>query len=177
MRSSLVLAGIALALVTALLGAAVNDAMDLQQRHEIQRDCERLIYDFLDRFESEHSKIANLMTEDGRALGSFGREAIREKALVIEKRAVVKVNALIATNLLVSVMDENSATATCYVTAYQHVYKDSKREGQAALTEPNSVTIWNWQFKRVKGEWKISTMNNELVLLSERLFRYLPENR
>ena len=177
MRWNIVLAGIGLALISVLPLALTADAtgkesMDIQKRQEIERECERIVYTFLRFFEGEHANTADLFAEDGSVpfpIGKItvGREAIREFFSTIDVRNV-ELNVLMANNLVITVVDENNATGFCYVTHYQHGYADSKREGQAVLREPNTVTGWFWEFKRVKGEWKIGEVDVDLVLLNER---------
>jgi hypothetical protein len=177
MRRNIVLAGIGLALlsVTPLAFTAEatgKESMDIQKRQEIERECERHVYTFLRFFEGEHAKTADLFTEDGSVpfpIGKItvGREAIREFFSTIDARNV-ELNVLMANNLVITVVDENNATGFCYVTHYQHGYADSKREGQAVLRAPNTITGWYWEFKRVQGEWKIGELDVDLVLLHER---------
>jgi hypothetical protein len=177
MRRNTVLAGIGLALISVLPLALTADAtgkesMDIHKHYEIGRECERLVYTFLRLFEDEHAKTADLLTEDGSVpfpIGkpTVGREAIREFFSTIDARNV-ELNVLIANNLVITVIDENDATGFCYVTHYQHLYADSKREGQAVLRAPNTITSWHWEFKRVKGEWRIGKLDCDLVLLDER---------
>jgi hypothetical protein len=177
MRWNIVLTGIGLALISVLAMAFTADAtgkesMDVHLRHEIERECERIVHSFLRLFEGEHAKTADLFTEDGSVpfpIGkpTVGREAIREFFSTIDARNV-ELNVLMANNLVITVVDENNATGFCYVTHYQHLYADSKREGQAVLRAPNTITAWHWEFKRVQGEWKIAKLDVDLVLLNER---------
>jgi len=151
--------------------AAKEGSMSLQQRHEIERECERPVYTFLRLFEREHAEAAELFTEDGSALlggePKVGREAIREFFSGIDVDDV-ELNVLIANNLVITVIDQDNAKGFCYVTHYQHRYADSKREGQAVLRTPHTITGWSWEFRRVKGEWKISRLELDMVLLNER---------
>jgi hypothetical protein len=177
MRWNIVLAGIGVALISVLPLALTADAtgkesMDIDKRYEIERECERLVHTFLRLFEGEHAKTADLFTEDGSVpfpIGKItaGREAIREFFSTIDARNV-ELNVLIANNLVITVVDENNATGFCYVTHYQHGYADSKREGQAVLRAPNTITGWYWEFKRVQGEWRFGKLDVDLVLLNER---------
>jgi ketosteroid isomerase-like protein len=177
MRRTTVLAGIGLAMASVLplaltADATGNESMDIHKRLEIERECERHVYTFLRLFEGEHAKTADLFTKDASVpfpsgKPTVGREAIREFFSTIDARNV-ELNVLMANNLVITVVDENSATGFCYVTHYQHVYADSKREGQAVLRAPNTVTSWYWEFKRVQGEWKIAKLDVDLVLLNER---------
>jgi len=177
MRRNIVLAGIGVALISVLTLAITTDAsgkgsLDISKRLQIERACEKQVYTFLKFFEGEHAKTADLFAEDGSVpfpMGKItvGREAIREFFSTIDARNV-ELNVLLANNLLITVVDENYATGFCYVTHLQHLYADSKHEGQAVLREPNTVTAWFWEFKRVKGEWKIGKLDVDLVLLNER---------
>ena len=184
MRWNIVVAGIGLALVSVVSLALTADAtgkesMDIHERHEIERACERQVYTFLRLFEGEHAKTADLFTEDGSVPFpsgkiTVGREAIREFFNTIDARDV-ELNVLLANNLLITVVDENNASGFCYVTHYQHAFADSKREGQGILREANTVTSWFWEFKRVEGEWKISKLDVDLTLLNERFLEYFSE--
>lgn len=132
--------------------------MDLQHRHQIERECERLVYMFLRFFEDEHSKAADLFAEDGQFNTLVGADNIRKEFLIIEKRAVVELNALVATNLLVYVIDENNAKGFSYVTHYQHRFKDEKREGPPVQTPTTPIMSWTYEFKRVGSDWKFSKL-------------------
>jgi hypothetical protein len=154
-------------------GAAGRGSIRIQQRHEIERECERQVYTFLRLFERDHSEVADLCTEDGSvefppAGPTVGREAIRERFSAVDVNDV-ELNVLIANNLLITVIDEDNATGFCYVTHRQHRYKDSKREGAAVLRDPWTISGWSWEFKRVEGEWKISKLVCKVVLYHELL--------
>jgi hypothetical protein len=184
MRRNIVLAGIGFALISVLTLAITADAigketLDIQKRQEIERECERVVYTFLKWFEGEHAKTADLFAEDGSVpfpMGKItvGREAIREFFSTIDARNV-ELNVLLANNLLITVADENNATGFCYVTHLQHLFEDSKREGMGVLREPNTVTSWFWEFKRVKGEWKIGKLDVDLTLLNQRFLEAASE--
>lgn len=150
-----------------------NSSMPLAERHQIEHEGERLINTFLRLFENEHAKTADLFTEDGQAFANVGREKIREAFSRIDARKV-EINVLISSNIIITVIDENNATGSCYATHYQHVYPDAKHEGQAESRAPNTITRWNWKFKRVKGEWRISKLETpETVLVRKDLFKYM----
>jgi len=184
MKRNIVLAGIGFALISVLTLAITADAigketLDIQKRQEIERECERVVYTFLKWFEGEHAKTADLFAEDGSVpfpSGKItkGREAIRKFFSTIDSKDV-ELNVLLANNLFVTVVDENTATGSCYVTHLQHLFPDSKREGQGVLGEPNTVTAWYWNFERVKGEWKIGEVDVDLVLLNERFLEYFED--
>jgi len=177
MRRNIVLAGIGLTLISVLALAVAADAtgkkpMDISKSLQIERACEKVVFTFLKLFEGEHAKTADLFAEDGSVpfpMGKItvGREAIREFFGTIDAKNV-ELNVLLANNLVITVVDENNATGFCYVTHLQHLYEDSKREGQAVLREPNTVTAWYWEFKLVQGEWKLGKLDVDLVLLNER---------
>ena len=184
MRRNIVVAGIGLAMISVLALTLTVDAsgkkeMDVSTHLEIERACERQVYSFLHFFERDHDKAADLFTKDGSVpfpAGKItvGREAIREFFSTIDAKDV-ELNVLLANNLRITVVDENSAKGSCYVTHLQHLFEDSKREGQGVLGEPNSVTAWHWNFKRVKGEWKIGEVDVDLVLLNERFLEYFED--
>jgi hypothetical protein len=165
MKRNVILVGVGLALVSVLSLAVAADAtgkesMDLQERQEIERECERIVYTFLRFFEREHAKTADLFTKDGSVpfpAGKItvGREAIREFFSTIDAKDV-ELNLLLANNLLITVVDEDNAT-------------------MGVLREPNTVTSWFWEFKRVKGEWKISKLDVDLTLLNERFLDMMSE--
>jgi hypothetical protein len=184
MRRNIVVAGIGLALISVLALAVIADAsgkesLDISKRLQIERECERVVYTFLNWFEGEHAKTADLFTEDGSVpfpAGKItvGRDAIREFFSTIDAKDV-ELNVLLANNLRITVVDEKNAKGSCYVTHLQHLFEDSKREGQGVLGEPNSVTAWHWNFERVKGEWKIGEVDVDLVLLNERFLEYFED--
>ena len=184
MKRNIVLAGMVLTLISVLPLALTADAtgkkeMDVSTRLEIERACERQVLTFLKFFEGEHAKAADLFTEDGSVpfpSGKItkGREAIRKFFSTIDSKDV-ELNVLLTNNLFITVVDENTATGSCYVTHLQHLFPDSKREGQGVLGEPNTVTAWYWNFERVKGEWKIGEVDVDLVLLNERFLEYFED--
>ena len=184
MRKNIALAGIGLALISVLALAVIADAtgkepMDISKRLQIERACEKQVYTFLKFFEGEHAKTADLFTEDGSVpfpMGKIttGREAIREFFSTIDAKNV-ELNVLLANNLVITVNDENHATGFCYVTHYQHLFEDAKREGLGVLREANTITSWHWEFKRVKDEWKLGKLDVDLVLLNERFIDALSE--
>ena len=150
-----------------------ESTMSLAQRHQIEHEGERLINAFLRLFENEHSKTADLFTEDGQAFSSVGREKIREGFSTIDAQKL-EANVLISSNILVTVIDENNAAGSCYVTHYQHRFADAKHEGQAESRAPNTITRWNWEFKQVDGKWMISKLATpETILVRKDLFKYM----
>jgi hypothetical protein len=184
MRRNQIVAGVALALISVVTLVVIADdtgkeAMGMCERMQIERVCERQVYTFLRFFEREHAKTADLFTEDGSVpfpAGKItvGREAIRKFFSTIDAKDV-ELNVLLANNLLITVVDENNAKGFCYVTHLQHLFEDSKREGMGILREPNTVTAWYWEFKRVEGEWKIGKLDVDLTLLNERFLEYFEE--
>jgi hypothetical protein len=184
MRRNQIVAGVALALISVVALVVIADdtgkeSMEMCKRMQIERECERIVYTFLRFFEREHAKTADLFTEDGSVPFpsgkiTVGREAIREFFSTIDARDV-ELNVLLANNLLITVVDENNATGFCYVTHLQHLFEDSKREGMGVLREANTVTSWYWEFKRVKGEWKIGKLDVDLTLLNARFLQATEE--
>jgi len=136
--------------------------MNLQQRHQIERECERLVLKFMRLFENEHSKAADLFAEDGKFLAggtehTVGSATLREGWSHIDA-ARVELNALVVTNLLVDVIDENSAEGSSYVTHYQYRFKDSKREGNPTQPPAGPMLRCTYEFKAVDGEWKFANL-------------------
>ena len=147
--------------------------MSLAERHPIQHECERLINIFLRLFERDHADTADLFTEDGQALGTQGREAIREHFSRFDPRDV-EVNVLISSNIVIDVIDKDHAQGTCYATHYQYAHPDSKREGQPELRSPNTITRWTWEFQRVDGQWYISKLEMpESILIRKDILDYI----
>lgn len=147
--------------------------MDIQQRHQIEHECERLEYQFLRLFEHEHSKVADLFTEDGvLAIEQTrkGRDVIREAMLEVEKNAVREVGTLIATNVIVDVIDENNARGESHLLHYKHVRKDEKDEGPWPLYDPLGIYRWVAEYKHVNGEWKIAHVSWDFIRLQGSAF-------
>ena len=101
---------------------------------------------------------------------TVGRETILEEYSRLEK-VDTNLNVLIASNLVITAIDKRNATGFCYVTHYRHERADRGDKGQAILRAPNSITGWSWEFKCVKGEWKVSKLRAEVVLLGEHLLK------
>ena len=153
--------------------------MDIRQRHEVEHTCEKLVYTFLRLFEGDHSKSADLFTENGSMQflpgdPTVGRETIREFLVEVEE-ADTNLNVLIASNLVTTATGENNATGFCYVTHFRHTRTDRDSDEQAILRAPNSITGWSWEFERVNGDWKISKLSADVVLLSDHLLEALEE--
>ena len=137
----------------------------------IRDQCERLVYRFLRRLESEQAKVADLFTEDGQAFKHVGRDEIREHFAAI---AAVddNVNVALSTNLSIDVDDEDHARATNYVTHYvaspeteDLTDPEGGRVG-GELNTARSITRWSWEFRRIEGEWLVSKLQYpESVLL------------
>ncbi len=171
MKSAWARTGIAMALVLTLpCGLAVGaqhegeeKSVDIAKRQQIEQECERIVYKYLRLFENEHGKAAELFTKDAEVSFSstgeptVGRDALRESWSGIDANKV-EINALVANNLLVEVSNEHHATAFCYVTHYQHRYKDSKREGESVQPKGSALLNWTYEFNDSEGDWKISKM-------------------
>lgn len=151
--------------------SAASTDVRAQERQIIRGDCEYLAYRYMRFLESEQGKAAGLFTEDGDAFGHVGREDIREFFTSIEE-GDSNVNVLQSSNLVIEVLDENRATASGYVTHYASAPLDPTKKGPMGrpvggeLSTPKSVTRWDWEFRRVDGEWLISKLSYpESVLL------------
>ncbi len=98
--------------------------MDIANKIEIERACERLIYEYCYLVDhDEAAKIADLFTEDGIWINvnvtMKGREGIRSG---FQKRQDNKgrMSRHVCTNVLVDVISEQSARATVYMSLYFH---------------------------------------------------------
>ncbi len=132
--------------------------MDLSERISIERECERLVTaycHYVDHGEAE--RIAELFTEDGAWISPEatldGREGIR-KAMAARQANVGRMSRHVCNNFLIDVIDENSATATVYLTLYRH----DGREGRALspLESPMMVGEYRDRFTRTPEGWRIA---------------------
>ena len=162
---------VALILLLAPPSVLAGDSMLLQDRHEIQQECERVIHRFLRLLEGKQASTADLFTEDGQAFSHVGREKIREFFKGIEA-VDDNLNVLISSNVLIDVDGQDHATASSYVTHYvaKREAKDLRDPTGAPvggeLNTARSITRWSWEFRPIKGEWLISKMKYpESVLL------------
>jgi|Marorgknorr_s2lv_3_1036020.scaffolds.fasta_scaffold43069_1 hypothetical protein len=165
MKTSIATVGSALALILAFSFVAndgVNakdNSMKILERHQIEHECERTVLTFMRDFEDKHGKAADLFAKNGTFNTMEGADTIREHFEMIEERAVVELNALVATNILIDVVDSDHATGTSYVTHFQHRYKDANREGPAVQPKSSSPLLkWTYEFVRVGDEWKFSDL-------------------
>lgn len=136
--------------------------MDAIQRSQIGYECSQLVYRFSHLFETKHSQVADLFTEDGSIqIGGnsppvVGAEAIREAYLVVEKRAGEETNLLISNNVIVDVIDEDNATGHSYWTHQQHRTAGGRPTTVLPYKEPHVVGKFSDEYKRVNGEWRFS---------------------
>lgn len=147
--------------------------MTIQPELEVKQQCEQLVYRFLRLLEGEHTLLADLFTEDGRAFELAGRNAIRQRFADI-KAVDHNVNVNLCSNLMIDVVDEVNARAENYVTHYEStpltpVVKDpSGSTVGGELKTPRSITRWHWEFRRVADEWLVSNLTYpESVLLRQ----------
>ena len=134
--------------------------MDPIQRSQIGYECSQLVYRFSHLFETVHSQVADLFTEDGSlTIGGNtveGAEAIREAMLVVEQRAGEETNILISNNVIVDVVDEDNATGHSYWTHHQHRTAGGRPTTVLPYKEPHVIGKFADEYRRVNGEWKFS---------------------
>ena len=138
-------------------------SVDIEKQHQIERECEKVIYTFLRRFENEHAKAADLFTKNGSSSFSttgeptVGRDKIREAWSGIDS-GKVELNALVASNLLVQADSEDKASAFCYVRHYQFRFKSDKHEEAPVQPPAGPMMSWTFEFEFEDGVWKISKL-------------------
>jgi len=154
--------------------------MDATQRSQIGFECSQLVYRFSHLFEAEHSRVADLFTEDGSLqIGGHvepvvGAENIRSAMMVVEKRAGEETNILISNNVIVDAIDENNATGHSYWTHQQHRTAGGRPDTVLPYKEPHVVGKFEDEFKRVNGEWKFSRRVFRGILIGAELLKAFP---
>ena len=132
--------------------------MNLDTRIAIERECERLVTSYchyIDHGTAE--RVADLFSEDGvwsSAEATFdGREAIR-KAMGERQADAGRMSRHVCNNLLIDVINEDSAEGTVYLTLYRHDGKEGRR--LSPLEGPLMVGEYRDQFVRGAKGWRIS---------------------
>ncbi len=154
--------------------------MDAIQRSQIGFECSQLVYRFSHLFEAEHSRVADLFTEDGSLqIGGntdplVGAENIRSAMLIVEQRAGEETNILISNNVIVDVIDEDNATGHSYWTHQQHRTAGGRPSTVLPYKEPHVVGKFDDEFKRVHEEWKFSRRIFRGILIGAELLQAYP---
>lgn len=136
--------------------------MDAIDRFLIERECERLVTrccHYVDHGEAQ--RIADLFTEDGvwTAPGIVtmrGQQELR-KGLGERQARTTRVARHVCTNLLLTVIDENTAEGVVYLTLYRHDRKEGEDEGELApLEAPLMLGEYRDRFVRTPDGWRIA---------------------
>ena len=138
--------------------------MERSERHAIEHECEKLINRFYYLFNQDMSLVADMFTEDGLlVLGRWelgpGGEAMKEPLHKGSKNMLDGVEVVLNTvsNVVVDVIDANTATGMSCDTFWEHGYYDGDLQGRPApITSPIGINTWQDEFKCVDGEWKFS---------------------
>ncbi|WP_406135061.1 nuclear transport factor 2 family protein [Streptomyces sp. NBC_01089] len=138
--------------------------LDPLDRLLAERACERLITEFVRRLDlGEPGGVAELFTVDGVwewAEGDRriqGREALRA---YFGSRPADRLSRRVCTNILVTVVSGSEATATTYFTTYR---MDGHTGGMAPPRIPTQVGHYEDAFRKVGGEWLLSTRSTFLA--------------
>jgi hypothetical protein len=154
--------------------------MDAIRRSQIGFECSQLVYRFSHLFEAEHSRVADLFTDDGSLqIGSnadpvVGAENIRSAMNVVEQRAGEETNILISNNVIVDVLDEDNATGHSYWTHHQHRTAGGRPNTVLPYKEPHVVGKFEDQYKRVNNEWKFQRRIFRGILIGAELLEAFP---
>jgi SnoaL-like domain len=130
--------------------------MDDLQKMLIERACERLVAEychFIDH--GEAAKIASLFAEDGVwASGKIVRNGRAEIDAAFNRRQdnAGRISRHVCCNLLVDVIDENTATGVVYVTLYRHDGEAGRRSAPSDV--PEIVGEYRDQFVRTAEGWR-----------------------
>ena len=130
--------------------------MDDMQRMLIERACARLVTEychFVDH--GEAAKIADQFADDGVWASPrdvrTGREAIA-KSFQKRQDNAARMSRHVCTNLLIDVIDENSATGVVYLTLYRHDGAPERRISPSDV--PDVVGEYRDSFVRTTDGWR-----------------------
>ncbi len=150
--------------------------MTRSERHEIEHECAKLINRFYHLFNVELSSVVDLFTEDGILdFGGWklgpGPEAMRQPLYDGGKNTREGVEIVLNTvsNIVIDVIDENTATGVSYDTFWEHGYYDGNLMGRPApVSAPIGLNVWNDEFRCVDDEWKFSKRRMDQVFNNKR---------
>ncbi len=143
--------------------------MELQQRIEIERECERLVTRYCHLIDhGEAARVVDLFTDDGVWAGPGvkmeGREQIG-KAFAARQAQAGRMSRHVCQNFLCDVLDEDRAEGVVYLTLY-------RQDGEAAravssLTGPQMVGEYRDRFVRTEAGWRIAERRTLVSFLAE----------
>lgn len=138
--------------------------MERSERHAIEHECEKLVNRFYHLFNVELSLVADMFTDDGMMylpgwpLGP-GPDAMRDPLYQGGKNTRDGTEIVLNTvsNIVIDVIDGNTATGVSYDTFWEHGYYDGNLQGKPApVSAPVGLSVWNDEFRCVDGEWKFA---------------------
>lgn len=135
----------------------------------IERECERILLQSMWNTDfGQAARTADLFVPDGvMFVGPTvlrGQAAIRE-ALARRQAMTGRVSRHVATNVLITVEDEDHAAGSCYITVYRH---DGEREaGIAPLDGPQSVGQHDVRFVRTPDGWRFALVRAAHIFLRD----------
>jgi hypothetical protein len=134
-----------------------TDPHEALERLLAERECERLIIDFVRRLDlGEPSSVAELFTPDGvwewpgGARRIEGRDALRQ---YFGSRPADRLSRRLMTNILVTVTSATTASATSYLTTYR---VDGYAGGMLPPMLPVNVGHYEDTFRLVAGRWLLA---------------------
>ncbi|WP_327293872.1 MULTISPECIES: nuclear transport factor 2 family protein [unclassified Streptomyces] len=141
-----------------------TEALDPLDRLIAERECERLIIEFVRRLDlGDPGDVAELFTADGVwewAEGDRrvqGREALRS---YFGSRPADRLSRRICTNILVTLTSGSTATATTYFTTYR---VDGHTDGMEPPRPPTQVGHYEDTFHKSDGRWLLCTRSTFLA--------------
>lgn len=132
--------------------------MDLLEKIQIERECERLITRYCHLVDhGEAAKVADLFTEDGVWESPQITMAGRDKILAGFQRRQSQSNLMsrhVCNNLLIDVVNQSEAKGTVYVTLYRHDGEDGRPF--SPLDGPELVGEYQDYFQKTEEGWRIA---------------------
>lgn len=132
--------------------------MDDVQRLMIERACERLVVEYCHLVDhGEAARVAEQFTEDGVWSSPentlTGREAIAT-AFARRQADTGRMSRHVCTNLLIEVLDPDTATGVVYLTLYRHDGDPERRTSPSDA--PALVGEYRDTFRRTPDGWRFS---------------------
>jgi hypothetical protein len=143
--------------------------MNATKRLQIERECERLVTrycHYVDHGQAE--RIAELFTKDGawRAPGieMKGHEELR-RGFAARQANRGRMSRHVCSNLLVDVIDADTATGVVYLTLYRHDGEEGRRT--SPLEGPEMVGEYRDRFVRTPDGWRIAERSTHVDFVRE----------
>ncbi|MFF3201998.1 nuclear transport factor 2 family protein [Streptomyces sp. NPDC002962] len=128
--------------------------MDPLQRLLAERDCERLVVDFVHRLDlGEPASVAQLFTEEGTWEWPEGGRLVKGRAALRKyfgSRPADRLSRRLMSNILVTVTAADTALATSYFSTYR---VDGYEGGIVPAGPPVQIGHYRDAFRRVDGVW------------------------